>query len=44
MAAVARGLVVLFHDFDGAIDRLVRAFDGELDVLEVCADVERILE
>src|SRR5215475_1528207 len=44
MAAVARGVIVLFDDFDGAVNGFMRAFDGELGVVKVRADVERALE
>ena len=44
MAAVARSVVVLFDDFHGAIYGVMRAFDCELGVVQVRADVERVLE
>src|SRR5690349_8124609 len=44
MAAVARGVIIFLDDFNGPVDGLVRAFDGQLDVLEVRADAERVLE
>src|SRR5262249_53623769 len=44
MAAVASGVVVLFDDFDGPVDGLVGPFDGEFGVVQMRANVERVLE
>src|SRR5579859_541803 len=44
MTAVARGVIVFFDDFYGAVDGVVRAFDGELRVLQMSAHAERIFE
>jgi len=44
MAAIAGGVIVLFDDFDGAVDGFVAAFNRELDVLQVGAHLQRIFE
>ena len=42
MAAIARGVIVFFDDLDGAVDGLMAAFNCELDILKVGADLQRI--
>jgi hypothetical protein len=44
MTAVARGVIVLFDDFYGAVDGVVRAFNGEFCVVKVRMDVERVFK
>ena len=44
LAAVARDVVVLLHDFDGLIYAILLSFDGEARVVEVRANLEGIFE
>jgi hypothetical protein len=43
-SAVARDVVVLFHDFHGVVDVILVAFDAQAIVVEVGTDVERVFE